>query len=114
MADFEKLQNLDRFDVQRIHQAIEGAVRDSYYVDANRNPAVLKNGRIITHNTASENKRRVDMCLDIFKSCYCEKEWGLSRSLGELSNLLRKRLDGENWAGIIDQDRMIWVPGDGN
>src|SRR5438046_1496557 len=94
--DFMELLEQDQVD--RVVLAIEGAVMRSFEVDRAR-------------ITATETRRRFQICERLIRSLRGDMGWGLHRVLDHLSHYLRCELDGQRWE---PDERTIWMPEDGS
>jgi hypothetical protein len=79
----------DRDALARVTLAIEKAVDDSF---AHHGLIIVPGSR-----TAAETKRRVGVCLDIFKVLRGDMKWSWQRAADHIPIYLRKVLDGEPW-----------------
>lgn len=90
---------------RRVTQAIYRAVEESFLVDKKRD------GRSRSIKvTADELKRRVNICLKVYKELRGDLDWGLQRAIDHLPMYLRRSLDGVAWE---PDQRKVWAPGDG-
>jgi hypothetical protein len=60
--------------------------------------------------TATEVRRRFDLCLRLATQLRADLGWGLQRVLDRLPHYLRCELDGQPWE---PDRRTIWMPEDG-
>lgn len=88
------LQLVTEDKIPQVVAGIEAAVIASFAVDADRSNIVMASGRRIT---SAEMKRRVEMCAEMFREVRGELKWSVARITDHLPDMLRKRLDGEEW-----------------
>ncbi len=100
-----ELANLDRDQQRRLTQGVYRAVEVSFQEDQRRigRPRSIK-------VTGDELKRRVNICLKIYRALRGDLDWGLLRAIDHLPRYLRLELDGVAWE---PDKRKVWAPGDG-
>lgn len=100
-----ELATLSKDQQRRVTQGVYRAVKISFEEDQRRI------GRSRSVNvTADELKRRVNLCLKIYREVRGDLEWGLQRAIDHLPSYLRFELDGVKWE---PDQRKVWAPGDG-
>jgi hypothetical protein len=79
--------------IPRVVRGIEVAVLKSFEEDAARQSVIL-----VRQVTRSEQKRRVALCLKIFRELRGDLKWGVERIVDSLPHFLRCELDGIAWS----------------
>jgi hypothetical protein len=85
----------DNQNVAKVALAIEAAVTTSFVQDETRSGAIIvaRSTRI----TQAETKRRVQICVRIFRVLRGDMKWSWQRAVDHLPIYLRNELDGEDW-----------------
>lgn len=100
-----ELARLSRDQQIKLMAGVHRAVEESFLEDKRRD------GRSRSIKvTADELKRRVNICLKIYRELRGDLDWGLQRAIDHLSMYLRYTLDGVTWE---PDQRKVWAPGDG-
>jgi hypothetical protein len=86
---------LDKRQLAKVVLGIEAAVAASFLVDHDRSSIIMPFGR--GDVTQAEMKRRAEMCRDMFRELRGDLKWSVDRIIDQLPDMLRKRLDGEDW-----------------
>lgn len=84
-------------EVGRVTLSFEETIAFSFITDGSR-------------LTASEVKRRFELCAGIFKKLRGDLHWGIDRALHFLPTYLRDELEGVAWK---PDSRTMWMPRDG-
>ena len=86
--------------IPRLVHAIEDAVVRSF---EGRHGMIILPGVV----NESEQKRRVNVCLDIVKVLRGDMQWSWQRIIDHLPGYLSEKLDGNDWEPSA---RAAWVP----
>lgn len=106
IGPFLKMVTEDK--IPQVVAGIEAAVIASFAVDADRRSIVMPAGSRIT---AAEMKRRVEMCVEMFRVLRGDAKWSVTRIVDHLPDMLRKKLDGEEWMPA-ENGPAHWAPSD--
>lgn len=95
----EFLDLVEKRSIPKVVLGIEKAVADSFRSDKAPGRIILVTGVSAAKRETSreEAKRRMQICIDIFKALRGDLSWGLDRILDHLPDYLRKHLDGVPW-----------------
>lgn len=100
-----ELAALEPGQQRKLSQGVYRAVENSFKEDQQR-----RGGARSVSVSGDELKRRVNICLKIFRELRGDLGWGLQRAIDHLPRYLRLELDGVKWE---PDGRKMWVPGDG-
>ena len=99
-----ELARLSSDEKRQVSHGVLAAVTASFQEDQKR-----KNRTRSVNVTGAELKRRVNLCLKIYRELRGDLGWGLQRAIDHLPRYLRFELDGISWE---PDQRKVWAPGD--